>query len=96
MLLIASGAVVAAGLPLLLALAGVIVTFGVLGAASTFTEFNLFVPNIATMIGLGVGIDYALFIVNRFREELARGADPRPAVATRPSHRRQDRLLLRR
>ena len=64
---------VAAGLPLLLAMAGVIVTFGVLGAVSTFTEFNLFVPNIATMIGLGVGIDYALFIVNRFREELVAG-----------------------
>ncbi|MBW3631642.1 MAG: MMPL family transporter, partial [Chloroflexi bacterium] len=81
-LLIASGTVVAASLPLLLAMAGVIVTFGMLGAVSTFTEFNLFVPNIATMIGLGVGIDYALFIVNRYREELARGADPRRAVAT--------------
>ena len=81
-LLIASGAVVAAGLPLLLAMAGVIVTFGILGAVSTFAEFNLFVPNIATMIGLGVGIDYALFIVNRYREELVRGADPRLAVTT--------------
>jgi putative drug exporter of the RND superfamily len=81
-LLITSGAVVAAGLPLVLAMSGVIVTFGVLGAASTFTEFNLFVPNIASMIGLGVGIDYALFIVNRFREELVRGADPRIAVTT--------------
>jgi putative drug exporter of the RND superfamily len=81
-LLISSGAVVAAGLPLLLAMSGVIVTFGALGAASMFTEFNLFVPNIASMIGLGVGIDYALFIVNRFREELVKGADPRSAVAT--------------
>ena len=81
-LLLASGAVVAASLPLLLAIAGVIVTFGILGAVSTFAEFNLFVPNIATMIGLGVGIDYALFIVNRYREELVRGADPRRAVAT--------------
>jgi putative drug exporter of the RND superfamily len=81
-LLIASGAVVAASLPLVLAMSGVIVTFGALGAVSTFTEFNLFVPNIASMIGLGVGIDYALFIVNRFREELVRGADPRVAVTT--------------
>lgn len=79
-LLIASGAVVAAGLPILLAMAGTTVTFGVLGAVSSFTEFNLFVPNIATMIGLGVGIDYALFIVNRYREELARGVEPEPAV----------------
>jgi RND superfamily putative drug exporter len=79
-LVFSSGAVVAAGLPLLLALAGVAVTFGVLGAVSTFAEFNLFVPNIATMIGLGVGIDYALFIVNRFREELNRGLAARPAI----------------
>jgi RND superfamily putative drug exporter len=81
-LLITSGAFVAAGLPLLLALAGVVVTFGALGLASMVTEFNLFVPNIATMIGLGVGIDYALFVVNRFREELAAGREPAPAVAT--------------
>jgi putative drug exporter of the RND superfamily len=81
-LLITSGAVVAAGLPLVLAMSGVIVTFGVLGAASSFTEFNLFVPNIASMIGLGVGIDYALFIVNRYREELVRGTDHRLAVTT--------------
>jgi RND superfamily putative drug exporter len=80
-LLIASGAVVAAGLPLMLAAAGVIATFGALGLASMFTEFNLFVPNIATMIGLGVGIDYALFVVNRFREELAEGAEPERAVS---------------
>ena len=81
-LLFSSGAVVAAGLPILLALAGVTVTFGILGAAASFTEFNLFVPNIATMIGLGVGIDYALFIVNRFREELGREVEPRQAVTT--------------
>ena len=81
-LLVASGAVVAAGLPLVLAMSGLIVTFGVLGVASTFTEFNLFVPNIASMIGLGVGIDYALFVVNRFREELVKGVDPRSAVTT--------------
>ena len=73
---------VAAGLPLVLAMSGVIVTFGVLGAASRFTEFNLFVPNIASMIGLGVGIDYALFIVNRYREELVRGNQSQAAVTT--------------
>src|SRR5690606_21561814 len=78
-LLIPSGAVIAAGLPILLALSGMVLTFGVLGAASMVTEFNLFVPNIATMIGLGVGIDYALFIVTRFREELANGRDPADA-----------------
>ncbi len=80
-LLVASGSLVAAGLPLLLALAGGVVTFGLLGAASSFAEFNLFVPNIATMIGVGVGIDYALFVVTRYREELRRSDDPQAAVA---------------
>ncbi len=79
-LLIISGTAVAAGLPIVLALTGMAVTFGVLGAASMVTEFNLFVPNIATMIGLGVGIDYALFIVTRFREELAKGRTPADAI----------------
>lgn len=79
-LLVTSGAVIAAGLPILLAVTGMALTFGVLGAASIFTEFNLFVPNIATMIGLGVGIDYALFIVTRYREELASGRTPTDAV----------------
>ncbi|MDQ2654532.1 MAG: MMPL family transporter [Chloroflexota bacterium] len=79
-LLITSGTVIAAGLPILLAMTGMAMTFGILGAASMVTEFNLFVPNIATMIGLGVGIDYALFIVNRFREELASGRTPEDAV----------------
>ncbi|HEX5500641.1 MAG TPA: MMPL family transporter, partial [Thermomicrobiales bacterium] len=81
-LLIASGTMVAAGLPLLLAIVGVAVTFGALGAASSLTTFNLFVPNITTMIGLGVGIDYSLFIVTRFREELDRGRSPEAATAT--------------
>ena len=81
-MLIASGTFVAAGLPPLLALAGGVVTFGVLGAATGFGNFNIFVPNLATMIGLGVGIDYSLFVVTRCREELARGADPGAAAAT--------------
>ncbi len=80
-LLIASGTVVAAGLPILLALGGITVTFGVLGAASMVADFNLFVPNIATMIGMGIGIDYALFIVTRFREELAKGKESPTAIA---------------
>ncbi|MCC6314022.1 MAG: MMPL family transporter [Thermomicrobiales bacterium] len=79
-LLIASGTVVAAGLPIVLAMVGALVAFGVLGAATSFTTFNLFVPNIATMIGLGVGIDYSLLVVTRYREELATGLEPGDAV----------------
>ena len=76
MLIITSGSLVAAGLPVLLALVGSVVTFGALGALSAVTTFNLFVPNVATMIGLGVGIDYSLVMVARFREELKRTGNP--------------------
>lgn len=80
-LLIASRTLVAAGLPILLAVLGSVVTFGVLGAVSGMMSFNLFVPNVATMLGLGVGVDYSLVIVSRFREELGRSDDPAAAVA---------------
>jgi RND superfamily putative drug exporter len=81
-LLITSRTLVAAGLPILLAVLGSVVTFGVLGAVSAVMSFNLFVPNVATMLGLGVGIDYSLVIVTRFREELARTGNPAMAVAS--------------
>jgi RND superfamily putative drug exporter len=82
-LIVASGTLVAGSIPLILAMAGVAVTFGVLGAATVFAgfHFNLFVPNIATMLGLGVGIDYALLIVSRYREERERLPDAAAAVA---------------
>ncbi len=82
-LLLATGAVIAAGLPLLLAGLGVLAAFGILGAVSFATDLDSFLQSIVTMIGLGVGIDYTLFVVSRFREELARltassEARPRP------------------
>ncbi|MBW3632301.1 MAG: MMPL family transporter [Chloroflexi bacterium] len=80
-LVIASRTLIAAALPIGLALLGGIVTFGVLGAVSGLMSFNLFVPNVATMIGLGVGIDYSLFLITRYREELARLENPAEAVA---------------
>lgn len=81
-LLLAFGALVAAGLPLLLAGVGIATTFGVLGVLSYVADFNLLTENIATLIGLGVGIDFAMFIVARFRESLAQGHSPeRSAVA---------------
>lgn len=80
LLLIAFGTVVAAGVPILLALVGISVTFGILGAATYVTSWDLFVQNIATMVGLGVGIDYSLFIVTRYREELARHTAPADAI----------------
>jgi RND superfamily putative drug exporter len=75
-LLLVSGSLVSATLPLLLAGVGIVVAFGILGAATRFMSFHLFVPNIATMLGLGVGIDYALLIVTRFREQMAQRDEP--------------------
>ena len=81
-LVIAFGAVVASGLPILIALLSVTLTFAVLyGLGQTF-EFALFTQTIVTMLGLATGIDYALLIVNRFREELSRLGDPRLAAAS--------------
>jgi putative drug exporter of the RND superfamily len=81
-LLVAFGSLVAMGLPLATALFGV----GVGLAAGTLLTNILDIPewasSVATMIGLGVGIDYALLIVTRYRTELAHGASPAQAVAT--------------
>ncbi len=70
-LLFALGGVVAALLPLLVAGAGLLATFGVLVILTTVFRFDNLLLAVVTMIGLGVGIDYVLFIVSRFREELA-------------------------
>jgi RND superfamily putative drug exporter len=71
-LILALGAVVSAVLPLLLAIAGLILSFGVFALLSFGLSFDAFLISIVTMIGTGIGIDYALFVVSRFREELAR------------------------
>src|ERR671932_187786 len=76
------GSLVVAGLNLLTALVGV--GIGVLGitVATGFTDLSSTTPILAAMLGLAVGIDYALFIISRFRQELRRGADVATAVAT--------------
>lgn len=80
-LVLAFGAVLAAALPLLLAIAGLTLTFGVLYLLSYALTFDAFLITIVTMIGTGIGIDYAMFIVSRFREELARRRITGPAPA---------------
>jgi RND superfamily putative drug exporter len=72
-LVITFGSLLAAGLPLLTALIGVGVGLAGITAASGFMDINANTPVLALMIGLAVGIDYALFIVSRFRHELAAG-----------------------
>ena len=72
-LLIVFGALVAAGVPFILALAGITLALAVVSLlAQTFT-LSVFAANVVTMMGLAVGIDYALFILSRFREERAAG-----------------------
>ncbi len=80
-LVVVFGSVVAMGLPILLALLSVGLGMAVLLIAAQFTSFNSITPTLATMIGLGVGIDYALFIVTRFRQALHDGLNPREASA---------------
>ncbi|MFI5009397.1 MAG: MMPL family transporter [Solirubrobacterales bacterium] len=73
-LLLALGGLVAASLPLLLAFAGLLLAFGVLAVLALLFAFDSFLLAMVTLIGLGIGIDYSLFIVSRFREELARSS----------------------
>lgn len=70
-LLITFGSFIAAGLPLITAIAGVAIGLMGITAATSFTDsINSLTPTLASMIGLAVGIDYALFIVSRYRNEL--------------------------
>jgi RND superfamily putative drug exporter len=72
LLLIVFGGLAAAGLPLLVGGFAIMGAFLSLRLISTVTDVSIFAVNIVTMLGLGLAIDYALFVVSRFREELAR------------------------
>ena len=76
-MLLAFGSVVAMGLPIITALFGIAVAFAVLDLLSHVVVTPTFAPEIMAMIGLGVGIDYALFVVTRYRQGMAEGRDPR-------------------
>jgi RND superfamily putative drug exporter len=80
-LVAALGSLVAAGMPMALALMSLMISFGLIGIFATFVETNVFAQNLASMIGIGVGIDYALFILARFRSELKSGLSVGEAVA---------------
>lgn len=74
------GGVVAAALPLIIGGLTIISANGIIMMLTKVTEVNSFVGAVVSMIGLGLAIDYGLFIVSRFREELAEGYDTRAAV----------------
>ena len=79
-LLIVIGTVVAAVLPILLAMAAIVVALGLTAVVGLVFDLTFFITNFITMMGLAVGIDYSLFIVARYREERARGADKLEAI----------------
>ncbi|MEY2581289.1 MAG: putative drug exporter of the superfamily, partial [Ilumatobacteraceae bacterium] len=79
-LLLAFGSVLAMGLPITTASFGLGIGTALIGIASHGFSTPDFAPQIAQMIGLGVGIDYALFIVTRYREGLQKGLDPEEAT----------------
>lgn len=80
-LLIAFGSVVAMGLPIATALIALIAGFLLIGIGARFFNLPQFTPQFAAMIGIGVGIDYALLVSNRFREARHGGSDISDAVA---------------
>jgi uncharacterized membrane protein YdfJ with MMPL/SSD domain len=80
-LAITLGSLLAAGLPLITALIGVLLGTGGITALSGAIEVSETAPILATMLGLAVGIDYALFILSRHRQNLDDGLEPRDAAA---------------
>ena len=81
-LVIVFGALIAAGLPILLAVISIAISMGITAMLSQMWSFSFFITNMITMIGLAVGIDYTLFIVERYREERRHGRDRHDAIVT--------------
>ncbi|MFI5746739.1 MMPL family transporter [Streptomyces sp. NPDC051644] len=80
LLVMVFGSAIAALLPLGVGIVAILGTNAALRGITEFTDVSVFAQNLTTALGLGLAIDYALFIVRRFREELAAGADTRAAV----------------
>ena len=82
LLLLVFGSLVAAGLPLIIGIFSIVGTLGLLTALTHFTSVSNYALSLTTVLGLGLGIDYSLFIVTRFREERAAGRDLESAIVT--------------
>jgi RND superfamily putative drug exporter len=80
LLVLVFGSVVAALLPLGVGILAIVGTFLVLRVVSSFTEVSIYSLSLTTAMGLGLAIDYSLFIVSRYREELRAGLDPHDAI----------------
>jgi len=80
LLIIAFGTLAGAVIPILVGFIAIEISLGIVAMLATYFSMSIFVLNITTMVGLGVGIDYSLLIVTRYREELAAGVDPHEAA----------------
>jgi RND superfamily putative drug exporter len=80
LLVLIFGSVVAATLPLAIGVLSIVGTFFVLRIIAELTDVSIYALNLTTALGLGLAIDYSLFVVSRYREELRSGYDPRDAV----------------
>lgn len=85
-LVLAFGALVAAMLPLVVGFLAIAISLTIIGIIAQYTPMSIFVLNMTTMIGLGVGIDYSLLVVTRFREELNRGLSRKDAAIETTRH----------
>ena len=94
-LILVFASAVAAGMPLLVAGLAIPSSLALIYVVAQQVEMSIFVLNIATMLGLALAIDYSLFIVSRFREELARGRSVPDAVERTVATSRQGRGLQR-
>ncbi len=81
LLVIIFGSFAAAGLPLAIGVVAILGSFAALRAFSSFTDVSIFAVNVVTITGLGLAIDYGLFMVSRFREEIRRQPDTQTALA---------------
>jgi uncharacterized membrane protein YdfJ with MMPL/SSD domain len=79
-LVIAFGALAAAGIPVFLALTGVLATLGAVAGVSQFAPVDQAVSEVVLLVGMAVGVDYALFYIRREREERAKGLSPEAAL----------------
>jgi RND superfamily putative drug exporter len=81
LLILVFGSVVAASLPLVIGIMSIVGTFFVLRVLAALTDVSIYALNLTTALGLGLAIDYSLFVVSRYREELRAGYTPRVAVS---------------
>jgi RND superfamily putative drug exporter len=80
-LVIVFGSIVAGLTPIVMGMFAIAVTLGIVGIFGLLWDFSFFTPNLISMMGLAVGIDYSLFIVSRYREERQRGREKLEAIA---------------